>query len=66
MIHFFHPLSVNRGGASTFMCQGDEPTGSAFGCEAIGKTALDLGVVTSLEVVHSAHHEEIRATFGGR
>jgi len=47
------------------MCQ-DEPTGSAFGCEAIGKTALDLGVVTSLEVVHSADHEEIRATFGDR
>ena len=65
MIHFFHPLSVNRGGASTFMCQ-DEPTGSAFGCEAIGKTALDLGVVTSLEVVHSADQGEMRATFGSR
>ena len=66
MIHFFHPLLVKRGDASTFMCQGNEPTSSVFDCEAIGKTALDLGVVTSLEVVHSADHEEIRATFGDR
>jgi hypothetical protein len=66
MIHFFHPLSVKRGGASTFMCQGDEATGSVFGCEPIGKTALDLGVLTSLKIVHSADQEEIRATVGGR
>ena len=66
MIHFFHPLLVKRGDASTFMCQGNEPTSSVFDCEAIGKTALDLGVVTSLDIVHSADHEEIRATFGDR
>jgi hypothetical protein len=65
MIHFFQPLLVKRGDASTFMCQGDEPTSSVFDCEAIGKTALDLGVVTSLDFVHSADQEEIRATTGG-
>jgi hypothetical protein len=54
MIHFFHPGLVNRAGASTFMCQGDESSGSVFACEPIGKTALDLGIITSLDIVHSA------------
>lgn len=54
MIHFFHPGLVNRAGASTFMCQGDEPSGSVFACEPVTKTALDLGILTSLELVHSA------------
>ena len=66
MIHFFHPVLVNRGGASTFMCRGDEPTGLVFACEPIGKTALELGVVTSLDIVHSADQPDIRATIGGR
>jgi hypothetical protein len=52
MIHFFHPGLVNRAGA--FMCQGDESPGSVFACEPIGKTALDLGIITSLDIVHSA------------
>src|SRR5215813_8050427 len=30
MIHFFPPASLIRGGASTFMCQGDEPTRLVF------------------------------------
>jgi hypothetical protein len=54
MIHFFHPGLVNRAGASTFMCKGDESSGSVFACEPIGKTALDLGIITSLDIVHSA------------
>jgi hypothetical protein len=54
MIHFFHPGLVKRAGASTFMCQGREAPSSVFACEPIGKTALDLGIVTSLDVVHSA------------
>ncbi|MBV9198930.1 MAG: hypothetical protein JOY83_04190 [Alphaproteobacteria bacterium] len=53
MIHFFHPELVNRSGVSTFMCQGNE-SGSVFACEPIAKTALDLGIVTSLDLVHSA------------
>jgi len=66
MIHFFHPVLVNRGGASTFMCRGDEPTGLVFACEPIGKTALELGIATSLDIVHSADRPDIRATVGGR
>src|SRR5262249_32148584 len=65
MIHFFPPASLIRGGASTFMCQGDEPTRLVFACEPIGKTALDLGVVTSLDIVHSADQAEIRAALAG-
>ena len=60
MIHFFDPALVGRHGAATFLCQGDEPTRVAFACEPIAKTALDLGVVTSLEIVHSADLAEIR------
>jgi len=66
MIHFFHPLLLKRGDASTFMCRGDEPTRFVFTCEAIGKTALDLGVVTLLDIVHSADEGEIRATTDAR
>jgi hypothetical protein len=54
MIHFFHPGLVKRAGASTFMCRGDEAPGSVFACEPIGKTALDLGIITALDIVHSA------------
>jgi hypothetical protein len=54
MIHFFHPGPVKPAGVSTFMCQGDESPGSVFACEPIGKTALDLGIITSLDTVHSA------------
>jgi hypothetical protein len=53
LIDFFHPGLVERAGASTFMCQGDE-SGSVFACEPIEKTALDLGIVTSLDIVRSA------------
>jgi hypothetical protein len=66
VIHFFHPELLKRAGASTLMCQGDEATGSVFTCEPIGKTALELGVVTSLDIVHSADRPDIRATIGGR
>jgi hypothetical protein len=54
MIHFFHPGLVKRAGASTFMCKGDESAGSVFACEPIGKTALDLGIITSLDLVRTA------------
>jgi hypothetical protein len=61
MIHFFHPELLKRAGVSTFMCQGNEPIGVVFTCERIGSTALDLGVVTSLDILHSADQPEIRA-----
>jgi hypothetical protein len=54
MIHFFHPTKVRHNGASTFMCQGPNPPGqTVFDCERISKTALDLGVITSLEIIRS-------------
>jgi len=56
MIHFFHPGLVKRAGISTFMCQGDEGQRSVFACEPIAKTALDLGIVTSLDLVHCTYH----------
>ena len=61
MIHFFDPALLSRDGASTFFCQGDEPTRLVFACEPIDKTALDLGVVTSLEIMHSADQPASRS-----
>ena len=67
MIHFYHPERFARDGASTFMCQGDEPMArSVNGCKPIFKTALDLGVVTSLDVVKSEDQVEIRALLSDR
>jgi hypothetical protein len=66
MIHFFHPGLLKRAGVSTFMCQGDEPAGLVFACEPITETALDLGVVTSLDLVHSADRAEPEAPIGAR
>lgn len=54
MIHFYNPARVQRHGASTFLCDGTQPNHGISSCEPIGKTALDLGIVTSLELVHSA------------
>jgi hypothetical protein len=54
MIHFFHPGLVKRADVSTFMCQGGEGERSVFACEPIAKTALDLGIITSLDLVHCA------------
>ena len=54
MIHFFHPRLVKRAGASTFFCEGDQSPRSVFDCEPVAKTALDLGIITSLDLVHSA------------
>jgi hypothetical protein len=48
MIHFFHPGLVKHSGASTLLCRRDEPPRSIFDCKPIGKTALDLGIITSL------------------
>ena len=66
MIHFFHPTLLRRAEVSTFMCQGDETMGLVFDCEPIAETALDLGVVTSLDIVHSADRAEPGAPIGAR
>src|ERR1700747_1628680 len=54
MIHFFHPGLVKRAGVSTFMCQCDASPRSVFACEPIAKNGFDLGIVTSLDLVHRA------------
>ena len=56
MIHFFHPGLVKRAGVSTFISQGDESPPTIFDCEPVAKTALDLGIITSLATVRSANH----------
>jgi hypothetical protein len=36
------------------MCQGDDAApGGVFACEPIAKSAMDLGIVTSLAPLHS-------------
>ena len=63
LIHFYNPALVNIGGYSTFMCQGTEPDHPRiFDCERIGRNALDLGVATSLTLVHSHDQQQIRET----
>jgi hypothetical protein len=63
LIHFYDPALVNRGGYSTFMCQGTEPGHPRiFACERIPKTALDLGVATSTTLVHSSDQQQLRQT----
>jgi hypothetical protein len=55
VIHFYNPARVRRGGASTFLCQGNEH--DVEDCEHIRETAFDVGIVTSLDFVHSADLE---------
>jgi hypothetical protein len=52
VIHFYNPAKVQRDGVSTFLCQGTER--DVESCEHVRETALDVGVVTSLDLVHSA------------
>jgi len=67
LMHFYDPDLYKRDGVSTFMCQGTEPMAkSVLGCEPIRKTALDLGVVTSLEIIKSNDQAEVRAMLGER
>jgi hypothetical protein len=44
------------------MCQGDEASLSGvFACEPIAKTAMDLGIVTSLAPLHSNDQDALPA-----
>ena len=64
MIHFFHPQFAKEQKVTTFFCErGPIPGVGIFGCEPINKNALDLGVVTSLEMMKSNDQEELRASF---
>jgi hypothetical protein len=54
LIYFYRPSLVQTKGAATFLCQGAEPDGvRPFGCERIDRTALDVGIVTSLDPIGS-------------
>jgi hypothetical protein len=67
MIHFYHPDLLKREGVSTFMCQGTEPRAqSVIGCEPIHRTALELGIVTSLVILKSNDQSEVRAALAER
>jgi hypothetical protein len=50
MVRFFDPARFRMNGASTLLCMDHEPIAQ---CEPIPKTALDLGIVTSLELIRS-------------
>jgi hypothetical protein len=63
VIRFFNPGLMNLNGISTFMCQGNESGGHGLSaCERIAKSAIDLGVATSLTLVHSNDQDAVRAT----
>jgi hypothetical protein len=64
MIHFFHPRLAKERNAATFFCErGPAPGAGIVGCEPITKNALDLGIVTSLEIIHSNDQAELKASF---
>jgi len=52
VMRFFNPARFRHGGVSTFLCHGTER--DADSCEHIQENALDVGIVTSLDLVHSA------------
>jgi hypothetical protein len=63
-IHFYHPYLAKERMVATFFCErGPMPGAGIFGCEPIDKNALDLGVVTTLEMAKSNDQEELRASF---
>jgi len=50
--------------SATFFCErGPIPGAGIFGCEPIGKNALALGVITSLQTIASLDQAELRASF---
>ena len=54
MMHFFHPSLAKQRAVATYFCERGVTAGSnIFACEQIPKTALDLGIITSLEIIRS-------------
>lgn len=51
LIHFYHPTALRGYAAATFFCHGNEPR--IFSCKPISRTALDLGIITSLDIITS-------------
>jgi hypothetical protein len=66
-IHFFNPAQMTWRHASAFLCQGvprgTSPKESILDCEAIPKTALDLGIVTTLDLIHGNDQAALRKTW---
>jgi hypothetical protein len=66
MIHFYYPTLSRDQGAATYFCMGNEPAHSIFACETEPRTALDLGVITSLDIIASNDQSALRAAFPSR
>ncbi len=63
-IHFFPPWITEERKSATFFCErGPIPGVGIFGCVPIGKNAVDLGVITSLQTIASLDQAELRASF---
>ena len=60
LIYFYHPSVAVAKGSATFLCLGTEPEGvRPFGCERIDRTALDVGIATSLERIKSNDQRDL-------
>ncbi|HKC54333.1 MAG TPA: hypothetical protein VKC33_06800 [Burkholderiales bacterium] len=66
LIHFFPVQIARERGGSTFFCEHGPLAGSVFACERIERSAIDLGIATSEELLRSNDHESLRATFRNR
>ncbi len=66
LIHFFPVQIARERGVSTFLCEHGPVAGGVFACERIDKSAIDLGVATSAELLRSNDYESLRATFLNR
>jgi len=66
LIHFFPVQIARERGVSTFLCEHGPVAGGVFACERIDKSAIDLGIATSAELLRSNDYESLRATFRNR
>ena len=65
LIQFYHRGLQQTRGHTTFMCQGDDGL-PIFRCEAVARTALDVGVITSLNLLPSNDQRDLRASVPAR
>jgi len=66
LIHFFPAQIARDQGVSTFLCEHGPVAGGVFACERIDKSAIDLGIATSAELLRSNDYESLRAAFLNR
>jgi len=60
LIHFFPVQIARERGVSTFLCEHGPVAGGVFACERIDKSAIDLGISTSEELLRSKDLREPR------